>query len=388
MKLEITNEERKFREYAREWLSENVPQEHRPPRGSEMIDFDKQWQRSQYKAGWAGLAWPKEFGGGGLSQDLLLIWIEEYARAKAPDASNSLFIGLNHAGPTLINCGSEEQKDQHLRNILSGENVWCQGFSEPNAGSDLAALRTRGVLENDHLLVTGQKIWTSYGQYAQYQELLVRTDPKAPKHKGISWVICDMRAPGIDIRPIKDISGGATFCEVFYDEVKIPVENIVGGLNNGWRTAMSTLGFERGTASMAHQIELSRLVEELIEWARSNPLPGQHRYAIQDDEIRRRLASARSSVAGLKALTMLGVSRSRTRAIPGAEGSITRLYFTELVQQIYRLAIDLLGIHAIQLPGPQHWPIRYLHELRQPIAGGTSEIQRNIIGERILGLPR
>jgi hypothetical protein len=235
------------------------------------------WQRRMFDAGWAGINWPKEFGGRGASLMEQLVWYEEYARVEAPDVTTG-FVGLKHAGPTLIACGTETQKAFHLPRILRGEVVWCQGFSEPGAGSDLAALQTKAVIDGDELVVTGQKIWTSFGQIAEYQELLVRTDPDAPKHKGITWVICPMGLPGMDVRPIKTLAGNQDFCEVFYDGVRIPLGNVVGAVNDGWRVAMATLSFERGTAFMSEQVRLARRVDALVETARKMPGPaGRHR---------------------------------------------------------------------------------------------------------------
>lgn len=387
MEQVITQEEINFREEARSWLSENVPREPRPIDSAEGAAFDREWQRTQFDAGWAGLSWPVENGGRGLPLDLQLIWFEEYARAKAPSSTNSLFVGLNHAGPTLIARGSEEQKSFHLKRILSAEATWCQGFSEPGAGSDLANLRTRGEIDGDHIVVNGQKIWTTYGHHSKYQELLIRTDSDAPRHKGITWIIGQMDLPGIDIRPIRTIAGSDHFCEVFYDNVRIPIDNVVGGINNGWNVAMATLGFERGTASMAHQIELSALVEELIQYAKDNK-DSNGRPMIKNEVWRQRLTRARTEVSALKAITLMSVSLARRNDTPGAEGSITRLYFTELTKRIHRLALDIIGTEALSIPGERHWSFEYLESIRHTIAGGTSEIQRNTIGERFLGLPR
>src|SRR5262244_1723712 len=274
MEINFTPEEEAFRRRAREWIEANKPatalseNDLRARR-----EFDLAWQRRMFDAGWAGVNWPREYGGRGLALMEQLIWYEEYARAGAPEITTT-FVGLNHAGPTLIACGSPEQKAYHLPRILRGEVIWCQGFSEPNAGSDLAGLSTRAVIDGDDLVVTGQKIWTSFAQIAEYQELLVRTDPDAPKHKGITWVICPMDAPGIEVRPIRTMAGHQDFCEVFYDEVRIPRANIVGKLNDGWRVAMSTLSFERGTAFLSEQVRLTRMVDELIELARQTPLAG------------------------------------------------------------------------------------------------------------------
>src|SRR5579875_882482 len=269
-----------------------------------------------YDAGWAGIAWPKAYGGRGATLMEQLIWFEEYARADAPDLS-TLFVGLNHDGPTLMACGTEAQKAYHLPRILRGEVVWCQGFSEPNAGSDLAALQTRAVIDGDHLVVTGQKIWTSFGHVAEFQELLVRTDPEAPKHKGITWVICEMNRPGIEIRPIKTLAGNSDFCEVFYDGVRIPLANVVGRLNDGWRVAMATLSFERGTAFVPEQVRLARRVEELAELARTVPGPrGDAGDDLPQPEPRRAHGRARPGGVAHPAL-LLGAGPAHRRARDG-----------------------------------------------------------------------
>ena len=218
----LSKEDVDFREEARTWLRANVPPETRPVPATDARDYDLAWQRTLYDAGWAGIAWPEEYGGKGLSLLRQMLWYEENARVRAPHVG-VCFVGLNHGGPTLIAEGSDRQKQEHLPLILRGEVVWCQGFSEPDAGSDLASLRTRAVLDGDHLVVTGQKVWTSYANVADYQELLVRTDPAAPKHAGITWVVCDMRSPGVEIRPITTMAGDDNFCEVFYTDVRIPV---------------------------------------------------------------------------------------------------------------------------------------------------------------------
>jgi alkylation response protein AidB-like acyl-CoA dehydrogenase len=390
MNLDVTDEERAFRDEVRTWLRENVPRQPRPLDGPEARAFDLGWQARQYEGGWAGISWPKEYGGRGLSVTQQMIWYEEYAAAGAPYAGSS-FVGLSHAGPTLIARGSEDHKAMHLPKILRGEVVWCQGFSEPGAGSDLSALSTRAEVDGDELVVTGQKIWTSWADQADYQELLVRTDPDAPRHKGITWVICDMHLPGIDIRPIKTMAHADEFCEVFYDDVRIPLSNVVGDLNDGWSVAMSTLSFERGTGFMAEQVELSRIVEELIEEARERTGPDGRRPAIEDDEFARRLADVRAHVAALRALTYTGISRNIRQGAPGPEGSMVRLYYAETSQRLYRLAMDILGPDSLRLTPMRSvggWTGTYLRYYAATMGGGTAEIQRNIIGERVLGLPR
>lgn len=392
MDLELTAEQLAFRTEARTWLSENLPSEERPPEGAEMRDFDLGWQRTLYDGGWAGINWPVEYGGRGLSDIQQMIWYEEFASADPPFTLNNscTFVGNNHGGPTLIVKGSDDQKAEHLPKILKGEVVWCQGFSEPGAGSDLAGLSTRAVIDGDELVVSGQKTWTSYAHVADLQELLVRTDPDAPKHKGISWVICDMSTPGIEIREIRTMSHVTDFCEVFYDEVRIPLSNVVGDLHDGWRVAMSTLSFERGTAFMADQVELAATVEDLISEARTRT-DASGRAMIHDDEIARRLATARAEVAALRAMTIAGISRTARTGVPGAEGSMIRLFHGELHQRIYRLALEIIGTEALRLTpvdGEGNWTGPYLQSFAYTIGGGTTDIQRNIVGERVLGLPR
>jgi alkylation response protein AidB-like acyl-CoA dehydrogenase len=394
VEIKFTDAEEAFRREARAWLEANKPREGRP----EIADlkarraYDMAWQRKMFDAGWAGINWPKEFGGRGASLMEQLVWYEEYAKVGAPEV-NTGFVGLKHAGPTLIACGTEAQKAFHLPKILGGDVVWCQGFSEPNAGSDLASLSTRATIEGDELVVNGQKIWTSFGQIAEYQELLVRTDPDAPKHKGITWVICPMDAPGIDIRPIKTLAGNADFCEVFYDNVRIPLANVVGKVNDGWKVAMATLSFERGTAFMSEQVRQSARMEELIATARSVPGPNGKARAIDDDELARRLALARAEVEAMRAMTYRSLSLAARTGMPGAEASMIRLFFSELIQRIDRLAMDVIGAAGVvdfnaNGSSRNEWGEDYLTGLSQTIGGGTKEIQRNIIGERVLGLPR
>lgn len=393
MNLDLTAEEQAFREEARTWLRDNLPTEPRPPEGQEMREFDLAWQRTLYDGGWAGISWPSEYGGRGLNDIQQMIWYEEFAKADPPFTLNNscTFVGNLHGGPTLIACGDEAQKSEHLPRILRGEEVWCQGFSEPGAGSDLASLSTRAEIDGDELVVNGQKTWTSYAHVADVQELLVRTDPSAPKHKGITWVICDMRTPGIEIREIRTMSHVTDFCEVFYDDVRIPLSNVVGGLNNGWRTAMSTLSFERGTAFMADQVELAATVERLIDEARTRTGPDGRRPALQDDELARRLSLARAEVAALRAMTITGISRNARTGVPGPEGSMIRLFHGELHKRVYQLALDVIGDDALRLTpvdGEGVWTGPYLQSFAYTIGGGTTDIQRNIVGERVLGLPR
>ena len=363
-----------FRLEARRWLQANAPKQTPPADGPAAREFALRWQQAQHRGGWAGLTWPKEFGGRALSVIEQIIWFEEYAAANAPSTHNASFVGVNHAGPTLIACGSDAQKAYHLPKILRGEVIWCQGFSEPGSGSDLASLRTSGRIVGDQIIVSGQKIWSSYADIADFQELLIRTDPASNRHRGLSWVICPMDAPGLTVRPIRTMAGPQKFAEVFYDDVRLPLDNVVGGVGEGWRTAMSTLGFERGTASLALQIRLAWKVEALIADCR-------------DPALAARLADLRADTAALRAMSYR-FALAHEQGAPGSDGSLIRLYFAELTQRVSEAAIDLYGIAGGPVLADHGWGFEYLDGFSETIAGGTAEIQRNIIGERVLGLPR
>ncbi|MCI5076071.1 acyl-CoA dehydrogenase family protein [Oricola sp.] len=372
MQLDFSPEDEEFRTAARTWLAGNVPQQTSPHEGQAARDYATDWLARCHRDGWAGIAWPADYGGRGLSPERLVIWYEEYVRARAPSVLDCTFVALNHAGPTLIACGTDEQKAFHLPRIVSGRSIWCQGFSEPNSGSDLASLSTSAVIDGDVLVVNGQKIWSSYADIADFQELLIRTDSTSKRHKGLSWVICDMKAPGITVRPIENMAGVCHFAEVFYDDVRIPLSNVVGDLNDGWRVAMTTLGFERKTAAMGLQLDLSVRIEDLI--ARADAAPGS--------ATAERLGLLRAQAAALRAMTWRTLFREPATVF---DGSLVRLRFAELAQHIHRLAMDILGPDALLMSQPTH---DYLEAYSETIAGGTAEIQRNIIAERILGLPR
>jgi alkylation response protein AidB-like acyl-CoA dehydrogenase len=387
MNLDVSPQEKRFREEVRDWLDANVPRGPRPLDGMAARDFDLAWQARQYEAGWAGICWPAEYGGRGLSLIEQIIWYEEYARSGAPYIG-TCFVGINHAGPTLIARGSEAQKRFHLRQILKGEVAWCQGFSEPGAGSDLAGLRTEGRVEGDELIVNGAKIWTSYAERVDYQELLLRTQRGSKRHAGLSWVICDMHAPGITIRPIRLMSGAVDLCQVFYDNVRLPLSNLVGQLNDGWSVAMSTLGFERGTGFIADQVKLGQSVERMIAYARENA-DEDGRTLIRNDRIADMLAELRAEVSALRSMTYASVSRLAAGEVPGARASIVRLCASELSQKVSRAEVELLGATIAEFRyGDKGGLHDYLYSFAQTIAGGSAQIQRNIIGERLLNLPR
>ena len=365
-----------FRREARAWLEANVPREPSPEDGPASRDYVLAWQRKQARGGWAGIGWPKEVGGRGLSVLGQIVWFEEYARAGAPSPLNASFVALNHAGPTLIVCGSPEQKAFHLPKILAGEVIWCQGFSEPGAGSDLASVRTRGRIDGDTLVIDGHKIWSSFADIADWQELLIRTDASARTSAALTWVICPMNLPGITVRPIRTMAGPHKYCEVFYDSVRVPLSNVVGGVNNGWATAMSTLSFERGTAGLALLIGLTIKVEHLLA-----ACPADR------SELRLRLGRLRAEGQSIRAMTYRFALDSEN-SVPDASGSMIRLSFAEFSQRVTAAAIDLYGIDAPEVAGMHGWGHDYLDAFSETIAGGRAEIQRNIIAERVLGLPK
>jgi alkylation response protein AidB-like acyl-CoA dehydrogenase len=383
-----TSEDHRFREEVREWLNANRPNEERPwDSFPDQIAFDQAWQRTQFRGGWAGIAWPKAYGGRGLSPAEQLIWCEEYARARCPNVHDSIWLALNHAGPTVIVRGTEEQKAFHLPKILKGEAAWCQGFSEPNAGSDLASLRTRGEVDGDHLVVNGQKTWTSYAHLSDYQELLVRTGDPESRHRGLTWVICDMRTPGVEVRPIKALDGHYHNCDVFYDNVRIPLSNVVGEVNEGWSVVMTTFGFERGPAAFSSFCQMAVNLEDMIDYARTHP-GADGRPMIESPAVAETLGVLRARLQSQRALMMMMIAAAEQELDLGPEGGLMHMVYTELDQDVYRTALDLLGAGRVSRSAQPDWNMLYFKSFSATIAGGTSEIQRNIIGERLLGLPR
>jgi alkylation response protein AidB-like acyl-CoA dehydrogenase len=388
MNLTETLEDKRFREEARTWLRAHAPKEMRPSDGPKALDFDRRWQRTLYDNGWAGVNWPKEYGGRGLSGFHYMIWMEECARAGAP-LKGATYTGLFHAGPTLIVRANDAQKTEHLPKILMGEKMWCQGFSEPGAGSDLAALRTKGEIDGDHIVVNGHKTWTSNGGHADYQELLIRTDPGSTRHRGLTWLICDMRAPGITLRPIRTMMGDAHVYDTFYDNVRIPLANVVGEIGDGWSVAMSTFAFERGIGFIGDQIELVDSIEALFKLAAKTRLR-DGRLAIDDDVVRDRLAFLKAQILGMNAMTIGGLAYIERHRQPGPEGSMMKLLITTAYKELHQLAVEILGPEFLEYSGrtSNMWTYRYLFSWVMTIAGGANEIQRDVIADRILGLPR
>jgi alkylation response protein AidB-like acyl-CoA dehydrogenase len=383
-----------FRDELRAWLARTLPTLPPKPPADDWPArraFDTTWQRLIFDAGYAGINWPKEFGGRGATPTEHLIFLEETERAGAPYVGVN-FVGLLHAGPTLVAEGSDEQRTKHLPAILRGDDIWCQGFSEPQAGSDLASLRTRAVRDGDHYVVSGHKIWTSYAGVADWCELLVRTDPDAPKHHGISWLIMAMDSPGIEIRPLKTLLGSSEFSEMSLDEVRIPVGNRVGAENDGWRVTMVTLSFERGTAWVDQIVDSIRLVGELARIATKVTRRGAA--AWDDRGLRRDIGHLAAEFDALWALTKRGVTEASSGSgVPGPGASVLKLRYTEARQRLTDCAARVLDRAALArrdlggLTGGEFVEER-LNSLSYTIAAGTSQIQRNIISERILGLPR
>lgn len=390
MDLSYSEADCEFRARAREWLRSNVPQSPRPANGIPGAQFDRDWQRKLYEHGWAGVAWPKEYGGLGLSGLQQVIWYEELARAEAPHHINTTYVALMHAGPTLIARGTDAQKAFHLPRILSGEALWCQGFSEPNAGSDLAALKTRGVVDGDHIVVNGAKMWTTDAQYADYQELLIRTDAGSERHKGLTWLICDMKVPGIDIRPIRTMLQDEHVNMVFYDDVRIPLSNVVGEVGGGWSTAMATLSFERGLGFIGDQLELYERVCRAIDLAGKSRLE-DGRLAIEDDGIAQRLAAIKADTIAIRAMTLADIAESDRTGMPGPKGSMMKLMVTTTHKALGQVVSDILGWSFLEFNGDRSahpWTYDYLWSWVFSISGGTNEIQREITADRVLGLPR
>jgi alkylation response protein AidB-like acyl-CoA dehydrogenase len=391
--LRFSPAELAFRDELRAWLHQVLPTIAPPPPQTDEVArraYDTAWQRMLFDAGYAGINWPREFGGRGATPTEHLIFLEETERLGAPYVGAN-FVGLLHGGPTLIMEATDEQRAKHLPSILRGDEIWCQGFSEPNAGSDLASLSTRAIRDGDHYVVTGQKIWTSNAQIADYCELLVRTDTEAPKHRGITWLIMPMDLPGIDVRPIKTAHGASEFSEMFLDEVRIPVSNRVGAENDGWRVAMVTFSFERGTAFISEQLGAMRKLKELAQIARR--IPRGKGTAFDDDEIRRELGRLQAELDALWALTKRNVSQAERTGMPGPGGSVFKLHYADVHKRMAALSHKIFGRRALAMEdlgelSTTDFVGDRIYSLTLSIAAGTSQIQRNIVGERILGLPK
>ena len=386
MDFRDTPDEATFRKELRGWIADNLPEGWRdraPSSGRMDESVSREWSKKLYEAGYAGLTWPKEFGGQGAPYTHQAIFLEESARAETPEHIG--IIGLGMAGPTIIAHGTDDQKSAHLSRTLSGEEVWCQGFSEPGSGSDLASLRTKAEDAGDHYVVSGQKVWSSFAHIADYCILVVRTDPDAPKHKGITYLLVDMHSEGVEVRPLVQITGDPEFNEIFFTDVKVPKSNVVGEANAGWGVAMTTLLHERGTLGFALTARLEVLVGKLIALAAETG-------AASDPLIRDRVAQQWIELQALKFTNYRALTTLMKTGVPGPEGTIAKLHWSESNQRLGKLALDILGVRA-QLDGNDgdwsgFWQYQQLRSRGNTIEAGTSEILRNIVAERVLGLPR
>jgi len=396
MDFDFTPDQQKFRAEARTWLAENVPADlkgrafaaSRADRHE--VDRLRKWQRTLHKAGYVGLDWPAEYGGRGTSIMEQIILYEEMSHAEAPQPVNRG--GISMLGPTLMSHGTQAQKARHLGKILNAEELWCQGFSEPNAGSDLANLQTRAVLEGDHYVLNGQKVWTSMAHVADWGFFLVRTDPVAAKHKGITFILVDMKTPGITIRPLRQITGEAEFNEVFLENVRVPASNVVGKVNEGWGVAITTLAHERDVLTMIRHISLRTALERLVALSKRTMKGGQP--ASKDAVLRQKIANLQVAERCLQ----LNGYRSLTKILqgghPGPEGSTSKLFWSQVDTELADVATEIIGPYS-QIKAPSalapddgQWEFYALLARGSGIRAGTSEILRNILGERVLGLPK
>lgn len=394
-------EAEEYREKVQAFLAEKLPASWNgigSLEGVELEHFVKEWRATLASSGYLATGWPVAYGGGGLSALEQVIVAEEFTRAGVPTGAPNDVFGIQMLGNTLLLFGTEEQKMYYLPRIISGQDTWCQGYSEPNAGSDLSNVGLRAELDGDQWLLNGQKIWTSSGHLADHIFTLCRTDPSAPKHKGISFILVDMQQPGVEVRPIKMLSGESEFNEVFYTDVVVPKENVVGGVNNGWAVAMGLLGFERGesaaTAPIRFQVEFDRLVELARQYGVS-----------EDPRIRQRLAWCYSKVQIMRYLGLRTLTKFLGGHHPGPDGAISKLYWSEYHKIVTELAVDILGADALAPTGRRpsnsfgtddagvanssmSWAMTFLNARAGTIYAGSSQIQRNIIGEMVLGLPK
>jgi alkylation response protein AidB-like acyl-CoA dehydrogenase len=397
MDFTLTPEQQSFRDEVRDWLSRNLPRSwvERLHGGSDIprpdaYEFLRQWQGKLNEAGFMGLTWPKESGGRGLTFMEEMILQQEMALAKAPPVLNILAVGM--AGPTIIAYGTEEQKKRYPPKMLSCEEIWCQGYSEPNAGSDLAAVQTRAVKEGEYYVVNGQKVWTSLAHMADWMMLLARTDPDAPKHKGITYFLLDMKSPGVTVKPLKQITGDAEFNEVYLDNVRVHESQILGGVNNGWGVGLTTLMYERLALGFGIQVRLRIALDGLVELARHTVKNGVP--VTKDPVMRQKLAQMWIDTEVFKYTGARAITKLLKGELPGPEASTGKMMWVEGHQRLQELAMEIEGPFS-QLTQGSPWAVAgglwqhtFLRSRANSIEGGTTEIQRNIIGERVLGLPK
>jgi len=378
--LRDTPGEAAFRSELRAWLEQILPGRLQAQRGGagRFQEAGREWSRKLYEAGYVGLTWPREYGGGGAPYSHQAIVLEELARADAPQHLG--VIGLGMAGPTIMAHGTEEQKARYLPKILSAEEIWCQGFSEPGAGSDLASVRTLAELDGDRFRVSGQKVWSSFAHLADWCILLARSDPESQRHAGLTYLIVDMRAPGVEVRPLRQITGEAEFNEIFFTDVEVPRENLLGDIGGGWAVAMTTLLHERGTLGFALTGALDVAVRRLTSLVRERE--------VDDPRILDCLAREWIELQALKYTNLRALTTLVETGIPGPEGSVSKLRWSEANQRLTKLALEILGDEANIVDGDGYWQHQQLRSRGNTIEAGTSEVLRNIIAERVLGLPR
>ena len=380
MDLRDTAEEAAFRREVQAWLEANLTDELRGGRFGErrFEQASREWSRKLFDAGYAGLTWPKPYGGAGAPYSFQAIFLEESTKAEAPQHIG--VIGLGMAGPTIIAHGTEEQKLRYLPKILSAEEIWCQGFSEPDAGSDLASVRTRAEQRDGVFVVNGQKVWSSFAHIADWCILVTRSDPDSERHAGLTYLIVDMHAPGVEVRPLRQLTGEAEFNEIFFTDVQVPAENVVGAVGDGWAVAMTTLLHERGTLGFALTGVLDVAVRKLIALARERN--------VDDPLLLDRVAREWIELQALKFTNYRALTQLMKTGIPGPEGSVSKLHWSEANQRLTKLALEMLGEEAQVVNGHGDWGYQQLRSRGNTIEAGTSEILRNIIAERVLGLPR
>jgi alkylation response protein AidB-like acyl-CoA dehydrogenase len=378
MDLTFNERETAFRDELRAWLAANPPGEP-PGRGDDgRFAWARDFQRQLADGGWAAVHWPTEYGGRGASLTESAIFYEELGRSGAPLPANVL--GLLLAGPTIMTWGTPEQQDRYLAPILTAEEIWCQGFSEPDAGSDLASLKTRAVRNGEEWVITGQKVWTSAAQYAKWCMLVARTDPDAPKkHQGLTYFLMDMEQDGVQVRPLRQITGESEFNELFLDGARVPDENVLGGEGNGWKVALTTLMNERSGLAFFLQVRLRQLLDELIAQAARDGM-------LEDPVVADRLGELHLKAEVLRLTAYRGLTTIETYGQPGPEGSLTKWMWSETNQQLTQLAADLLGPSALR--AEDRWAYELLRARGNSIEGGTTEVLKNIVAERVLGLPR
>jgi alkylation response protein AidB-like acyl-CoA dehydrogenase len=390
MDLTLSPSEEAFRDEVRAWLEENHPGPEPDDGLEEIMAFRREWQEKLHAGGWAGIAWPEEYGGRGATQIEQAIFAGEMSRAEAPAPANAL--GLVMGGPVVIAHGTEEQKKRYLEPILSAEEIWCQGFSEPESGSDLASLKTKAVKDGDEWVVTGQKVWTTYAQFAKWCMLVARTDPDAPKHQGLTYFLMDMEQDGVQVRPLVQITGEGEFNEIFIEEARIPDANVVGGVGNGWTVAITTLMNERAGLAFAAIAGIANSLRRLNELAAETRMNGGT--AAEDPEIRQRIAQLHIEAETMRLNAYRGLTKTMQSGTPGPEGSLGKWQWADINQAITELALDIEGAYAPLDRGAGHavaggaWQYGFLRSRANSIEGGTTDILKNIIAERVLGLPK